>query len=421
MVRRGQNWDGWTREVTPRRSSSFFTALFGALLGAGLMILLFQFGITGKGWALNGTEQDTHRPEGPNASTQDATAPEIREGVQEVRAPTPALAGLSVSDIVASVADGVVGVINLSQAEDFWSRTGTTFIQGSGSGIIFEDTGEALHIATNHHVIEGAHSVEILLPDGERVRTKILGSDRLSDLAVLSIPKKEGRRYTVLTFGNSDDLKPGDATIAIGNPLGLDYLRTVTAGVISATNRSIAQDLSGRGEVDWELDVLQTDAAINPGNSGGALINMAGEVIGIASAKISEVGVEGIGFAIPSNTAYPVLKTLLREGRIERAYMGITPKDLTAFESQHKDGTFFLPDHIDTGVVVIGLDSGGPAEQSGIREMDVIVQLDDVPVPTSAAFRKYLYTHKKPGDTVHVTFYRDGKEREGLVKLGKMP
>jgi len=408
-------WDGWEGTVKPKKTSTFFVALFGAFIGAGLMIFVYQYILQGTAW-------ENHRSD--IVGNQHTTGPSASEHVRPpdgLSSPTPTLAGVSVSDVVARVADGIVGVINLSSAEDFWSRTGTAVIQGSGSGIIFKDTGNALWIATNHHVIEGAQAVDILLADGERMRAHILGSDRLSDLAVLSIPKPDGHRYTVLRFGNSDALKPGDATIAIGNPLGLDYLRTVTAGVISATNRSIPQDVSGEGEIDWELDVLQTDAAINPGNSGGALINMAGEVIGVASAKISEVGVEGIGFAIPSNTAYPVLEKLAQTGRIERAYMGLTPKDLTAFASEHKDGTFLLPTNVDTGVVVIGIESGGPAARAGLQEMDVIVQLDDAVVPTSAALRKYLYAHKQPGDMVRVTFYRDGRKEERLVKLGKMP
>ena len=176
---------------------------------------------------------------------------------------------------------------------------------------------------TNNHVIEGAEKLEVSLESGEKTTAELVGKDALSDLAVLTIDAKYAD--TSLEFGDSDKLRAGDAVVAIGNPLGLDFSGTVTQGIVSAVNRSINVNTSA-GE--WEMNVIQTDAAINPGNSGGALLNTAGQVIGINSLKISESGVEGLGFAIPSNEVIPLIEEMTANGQVERPYIGIGLADL---------------------------------------------------------------------------------------------
>ncbi|MBR1975831.1 MAG: trypsin-like peptidase domain-containing protein, partial [Phascolarctobacterium sp.] len=207
------------------------------------------------------------------------------------------------------VGPAVVGITNKAYVRDFFNRV--KFVErGTGSGVIY-DAKNGL-IATNHHVVEGATEIIVALTDGRTVKGKVLGEDAATDLAVVQVDEKN---LPVATFGDSDTLQVGEPAIAIGNPLGLEFRGSVTAGVISALNRSI--ELGER-----KFNLLQTDAAINPGNSGGALVNADGEVIGINSAKIAVSGVEGIGFAIPINTAKPILDQLADKGRVARPYLG---------------------------------------------------------------------------------------------------
>ena len=199
------------------------------------------------------------------------------------------------------VGPAVVGITNKAYVRDFFNRT-QLMERGTGSGVIYDKAG---YIATNNHVVEGASEIIVSLPDGRTVKGKVLGADAVTDLAVVKI---DADNLTVATFGDSDTLQVGEPAIAIGNPLGLEFRGSVTAGVISALNRSIEV-----GERKFNL--IQTDAAINPGNSGGALVNADGEVVGINSAKVAVSGVEGIGFAIPINTAKPILQELAERRR----------------------------------------------------------------------------------------------------------
>ena len=201
------------------------------------------------------------------------------------------------------VGPAVVGITNKALVRDYFNRT-QLVEQGSGSGVIYSKDGL---IATNNHVVAGAQEIVVSLPDGKTYNGKVLGTDPNTDLAVVKIDADE--ELPVAEFGDSDSLMVGEPAIAIGNPLGMEFRGSVTAGVISALNRSLDM-----GERRFRL--IQTDAAINPGNSGGALVNADGQVIGINSAKIAASGVEGIGFAIPINEAKPILKELAEKGRI---------------------------------------------------------------------------------------------------------
>lgn len=325
-----------------------------------------------------------------------------------------------VSDVVERVQNSIVGVVNLQGGlSDFWDRSDSAFEAGTGSGVIFEKRDDIVYIVTNYHVIEDATDVEVVLANGERVKAEVKGTDPLTDLAVLSI-LATGNDAQPLPLGDSDKLKSGEPAIAIGNPLGLDFSRTVTLGIISSTQRSIPQDVDGDGAVDWEMDVIQTDAAINPGNSGGALLNINGQLIGINSAKISDIGIEGMGFAIPINDARPLIYELLERGTIRRPYIGLTPKDLQEVDSYHWENSLTLPKDVTTGVVVIEVAPRGPASLAGLLELDVIVEMDGQPIQSAADLRGYLYKNKSVGDTVEVTFYRDGRLQTTTVQLGEM-
>src|SRR5690606_38956611 len=186
----------------------------------------------------------------------------------------------------------------------------------TGSGVIYKSEGDTAYVVTNHHVVDGASGIEVTLADGTKVEAQVVGSDIWTDLAVLEM--SNNKVQDVVELGDSDALKRGEAVIAIGNPLGLEFSGSVTSGVVSGTDRAVPVDLDGDGQEDWQAEVLQTDAAINPGNSGGALVNLAGQLIGINSMKIATSAVEGIGFSIPINSAMPVINSIEENGEMIR-------------------------------------------------------------------------------------------------------
>ncbi|MGG4268550.1 S1C family serine protease [Peribacillus simplex] len=317
-------------------------------------------------------------------------------------------------DMVKSASKSIVGVVNLQETQNQHpfqqqSTESETVESGMGSGVIYKRENGKAYIITNNHVIEGAKKVEVSLYDGQKVPAEVVGADALTDLAVLTIDASiapEG-----INFGDSDSMRPGEDVLAIGNPLGLDFSRSVTKGIISATGRSISVNTS---DGEWELDVLQTDAAINPGNSGGALINTAGEVIGINSLKISERGVEGLGFAIPSNDVIPIVTELIEHGKIKRPYLGVSlanTEELSQYYLQN------VPEAAKSGVMVTGIETGSAAAKGGLKEQDIIVKMDGTKISTSAELRKYLYTHKKISDKVKVKVYRGNKEKTLTITL----
>ena len=187
--------------------------------------------------------------------------------------------------------------------------------RGTGSGVIYKKAGNKAYVVTNQHVVEGATHLEVTLTDGTKIPAKLLGGDIWTDLAVLEIDTNHVKK--IAEFGNSDVLKMGEPVMAIGNPLGTTFSGSVTQGIISGINRTIPVDINQDGIMDWQAEVLQTDAAINPGNSGGALINIAGQLIGINSMKIAQSAVEGIGLSIPINYAKPIISDLEQFGVVK--------------------------------------------------------------------------------------------------------
>jgi serine protease Do len=294
-----------------------------------------------------------------------------------------------------------VGIVNMQSSNQNFSQSTENQESGSGSGVIFKKDGNSAYIVTNNHVIEGAKEIEVSFESGEKTTAELIGADALTDLAVLKIDAKYANAY--LEFGDSSTLRSGDQVLAIGNPLGLDLSRTVTQGIVSAVDREIAVSTSAG---DWDLNVIQTDAAINPGNSGGALINTQGQVIGINSLKISDSGVEGLGFAIPSNDLVPIINEIIDNGKVERPYMGISLASLAEIPQQYLQG---IPNTVTSGVMVTNIDQTSVAAKAGLQVQDLIVSINGSEVKSSVDLRKYLYTELKVGDKVTLKVYHQGE------------
>ncbi|QNF30893.1 serine protease [Metabacillus sp. KUDC1714] len=382
------------------RGGWFLAGLVGAILGGLLMLFalpaLSNFNFLPYDMDLSG---EVDQQEDGIASTG-----EVKNVSVEVNT--------AITGIVDEVSDAVVGVVNLQEA-GFWNETGEA---GTGSGVIYKKDGKNAFVVTNHHVIAGASQVEISLSDGTRVPAEILGSDELTDLAVLRVDSEKIKQ--VAQFGDSDKVKPGEPVIAIGNPLGLQFSGSVTQGIISGTERAIPIDSNGDGQVDWNAEVIQTDAAINPGNSGGALINIDGKVIGINSMKIAQSAVEGIGLAIPANLAIPIIDDLETYSEVRRPYMGIAMRSLNEVSSYHWEQTLKLPKDIESGIVVMSVEPISPAAQAGLQELDVITEFAGQEVKDIIELRKILYK-QEVGNTVEFTYYRGGEKQTGKMKLGE--
>lgn len=280
---------------------------------------------------------------------------------------------LSVAQINEKVGPSVVGIINRGSVGGFLNQT---IDLGSGSGVIISEDG---YIVTNNHVIENASNVKVILNTQEEYDAKIVGSDERTDLAVLKV---EASGLTAAALGDSGAVKVGELAVAIGNPLGQELAGSVTAGVVSATNRTLT--MQGK-----KLNLIQTDASINPGNSGGALVNCYGEVIGINTVKMASTDVEGIGFAIPISEAKPIIDSLRTDGRVSgRPIIGLTGSDAPY------------------GVLVATVVSGGPAEKAGIKPDDLIVKVEGKSVKSVQEINE-IRDQYKPGDTLELVIYRD--------------
>ena len=269
-----------------------------------------------------------------------------------------------------------------------------------GSGVIVSPEG---YVLTNNHVVDGATEVKVTLSDKREYVAKIVGTDPKTDVAVLKI---DAQNLKPVILGDSSKVEVGDTALAIGNPFGVG--QTVTRGIISATGRG------NLGIEDYE-DFLQTDAPINPGNSGGALINDRGELVGINTAILTHSqGSEGIGFAVPVNLARQVMDQILKNGKVERAFMGILPQDMTPEMAKafgQKDAR---------GVVVGDVTANSPAAEGGVRRGDILLEVDGKPVATANELRMTI-SMMQPGTDVRLKVLRDGSEHQISVKLGEMP
>jgi 2-alkenal reductase len=275
---------------------------------------------------------------------------------------------------------------------------------GSGSGVIVSAEG---HIITNHHVIEDANELSVLFADSSRQDATLIGSDPLSDIAVIQV---SGGVPAVATIGNSDALRPGEPVLAIGSPLG-NFRNSVTSGIVSALNRSVAQ-FEG---------LIQTDASINRGNSGGPLINLNGEVVGINTLVVRGDGsvfgtaqAEGLGFAVPSFIFSTVSEQLIQTGDMKYPYLGIRYTMIDSAMAIEQN----LP--VDNGALVAGVEPGTPADRAGLQVDDIITAVDGVSLAQDNSLR-YMLTQYQPGDTVELTIQRGGEQLSVSIELGTRP
>ena len=331
----------------------------------------------------------------------------------------------STTQAVNKVKDAVVSIITYSSSS---SRQSSVFngdetnsdsdnqqIASEGSGVIYKKDDKDAYLVTNTHVINGASKVDIRLADGTKVPGEIVGSDTFSDIAVVKISSE--KVTTVAEFGDSSQLSVGETAIAIGSPLGSEYANTVTQGIISSLNRNVS--LKSEDGQAISTKAIQTDTAINPGNSGGPLVNIQGQVIGITSSKIASNGgtsVEGLGFAIPSNDAQNIIKQLESDGKVTRPALGIQMVNLSNVGANDLR-KLNIPSGLTSGVVVRSVQNNMPAN-GHLQKYDVITKVDDKEIASSTDLQHALYNHAI-GDTIKVTYYRNGKEETTSIKLDK--
>ena len=391
-----QDYQNESRQKKNKKTGYFFSGVIGAVIGSILVLLLSPYIQSSNGATDNGNVLTESKSNNGNTGIVQNVSLDVNS---------------SVTEAYEKAGDAVVGITNIQESSPF-SPGGEA---GTGSGVVYKVDGGKAYIISNHHVIEGASTLEVTLADGSKVNATLLGSDELTDLAVLEIDAKNVK--TVAEFGKSTTLKPGEPVIAIGNPLGLQFSGSVTQGIISGLERTIEIDLNEDGLVDWNAEVIQTDAAINPGNSGGALVNMKGQLIGINSMKIAESAVEGIGLAIPIDEAIPIIEDIEEYGEVKRPWLGVSLAPLEEISQYHRQNTFNLPSDVREGVAIISVEPSSPAGKAGIKDYDVIVEMDGEPIADLASFTTHLYMEKQIGDTLEVTVYRNGKKVKATIEL----
>lgn len=329
----------------------------------------------------------------------------------------------STTQAVDKVKDAVVSVITYSSnsqnsllgSDETDTDTNAEQVYSEGSGVIYKKEGGTAYLVTNTHVINGAKKVDIRLADGTKVPGEIVGSDTYSDIAVVKIAAD--KVTTVAEFGDSNQLTVGETAIAIGSPLGSEYANTVTQGIVSSLNRNVS--LKSEDGQAISTNAIQTDTAINPGNSGGPLINIQGQVIGITSSKIASNGgtsVEGLGFAIPANDVINIIKQLEKDGKVTRPALGIHMVNLSNLSTTDLQ-KLKLPGNVTSGVAVRSVQKNMPAN-GHLQQYDVITKIDDKAISSTTELQSALYSHSI-GDSMTVTYYRDGKEETTTIKLDK--
>ena len=306
-----------------------------------------------------------------------------------------------ITDVVESVKPAVASIIVGTVGYNIFLQPVPQ--EQAGSGVIIDDSG---YIVTNNHVVEGAESITVTIPDGRSFDATIVGTDPLTDLAVIEI---DGDDLPTVSFGESSTLAVGEWVVAIGNALGLPGGPTVTVGVVSALGRSL-QEQSGV----TLYDVIQTDAAINPGNSGGPLVNLQGEVVGINTAKVTAVEVSGVGFAVSSNTAKTVVQEIIEKGYVSRSYLGITIMTVTPSIARSYDLA------TNEGALITRLVTGSPADEAGLSPGDVIIRFDGQMIITADDVVLAIRAHEI-GDAVEITYFHDSSENTTSATLIERP
>ena len=381
---------GWFR--------GFFSGAIGGIISSVLVVLLL-------GNQLLPASEGIMDSSGGETASSSASSESI--------IPTIASDDADVSADISEVSQAVVGVINMQQ-QNLWEDSQEA---GTGSGIIYKKEDGKAYVITNNHVVEGAEQLQVALNEEHQVDATVLGTDALTDLAVLEI---DGEHVdTVANLGSSEDIEVGETVMAIGNPLGMDFNNSVTRGIISGLNRNVEVDTNGDGAPDWVTEVLQTDAAINPGNSGGALVNADGDVIGINSMKIAQSQVEGIGFAIPIDEALPVVEKLETDGEVSRPLIGISTAPLSQVPPQYQQ-EIELPEDVEGGMVIANVQSGSPADNANLQQFDVITKINGNPVTSIIELRKELFDQGQAGEHVEIEFARDGELHSITLKMDEL-
>ncbi|WP_368251135.1 S1C family serine protease [Enterococcus sp. 2201sp1_2201st1_B8_2201SCRN_220225] len=399
-------------------ASRFLTGLLGGAVG-GLLIV-------GGFYLANGSSlaPSTNNSSNSTSTNEPAQVSNIKVDVDS-----------DITSAVEKVQGAVVSVINLqAQQQTTNNPWGEMFGQQSeestnentddsnlveaseGSGVIYNKDGDSAYVVTNNHVVEDSDGLEVVMSDGTKIKGELMGTDAVTDLAVIKISSENVDE--VATFGDSSALKVGEPAIAIGSPLGSQYANSVTSGIISSVDRPISDSSTG-----VNISAIQTDAAINPGNSGGPLINIAGQIVGINSSKIaststesSDISVEGMGFAIPSNDVVKIIDQLQKDGKVTRPALGINMVDLSSVTSQQQEQILGVPSSVKAGVVITNVMNATPAEKAGLKQYDVITKVDDKEVTSATDLQSVLYD-KNVGDTITVTYYRGDKESTAKVEL----
>jgi serine protease Do len=288
-------------------------------------------------------------------------------------------------------------------------------VYSTGTGFVYKKDDKYGYIMTNQHVVEGGSKIEVTFADSRKVEGTVLGGDVFVDIAVVRVPAS----YVTLvaTIGNSEEAKLGDTLFTIGTPVGVEYLGTVTKGILSGKDRLVTVDLSGSNSGDWVMKVIQTDASINPGNSGGPLVNINGEVIGVNSLKFVKEEVEGMGFAIPIEYAMKHIVKLEKGETIERPLLGVQMVDLNESYNIYRSG-ITLDESITEGVLVVDVLKDTPAAKAGLKKGDVIQKIDDEKLINKAYLRYILYKYNI-GDTITITYVRDKDTKIVKIKLDK--
>lgn len=335
-----------------------------------------------------------------------------------------ATASTQTTQAYAKVQNAVVSIITYESTNN--SNSFDLFNQGSqstttnsltkaseGSGVIYKKSGNVSYVVTNNHVVSGAKKIKVLLSNGKTVDADLVGKDATTDLAVLKI--NAANVSTVASFGDSSQVKAGQDVLAVGSPMGTKYANSVTKGIISAPKRTVKASSDAVATT-----VIQTDAAINSGNSGGPLVNMAGQVIGINSMKLSSDGsgtsVEGIGFSIPSNEVVNVINQLVKNGKISRPSLGISAVSLSRVEPSQLQSVLKLPTSITKGVVVMKTESDGLAAKAGLKQYDVITAINGQKVNNIGELKTQLYKLKS-GDSLKIAYYRNGLLKTVTTKV----
>lgn len=367
----------------PRIVSTIFLTLISAVLGGLIAVVLVPSVYPLNQGVAGGNEVIIQQGGTSSGSTQIDTAES------------------PVVNIASNLGPAVTGVANFQYQGSIFGAGGLTEV-GSGSGFIID--AQNGYIVTNNHVVKGAEKLMISLADGRDIPGTLVGGDPRTDLAVIKI--EDTKDLKAVEMGDSNKLKVGEPVVAIGNPGGREFARTVTTGVISATDRFLML----QGEASFSL--IQTDAAINPGNSGGPLVNYAGQVIGINSAKQGALGFEGMGFAIPISDALPVIKQMIEKGFVSHPALQINIDERYTKEYASYKGW-------PAGCYISKVQYGGAAAKAGLEAGDIITAINGVEITNSLELTHHLFKHK-PGDKVKVTYYRGDQSKTVDITLGEI-